>query len=62
MLTKIMGTLLFFTGLAGIVIATLGVLDYLPQLDVFGRLGLYVGGTILCVLGYIMARSQPIVE
>ena len=61
MLTKIMGTLLFFTGLAGIVLATLAVLDYV-QLDVFGRLGLYVGGTVLCVLGYIMARNQPVIE
>ncbi len=62
MLTKIMGALLFFTGLGGIVLGTLGVLEYLPQLGPFERLGLYVGGTILCVLGYVMARNKPIIE
>ena len=57
-----MGALLFFTGLGGIILATLGVLEYVPQLGVFERVGLYVGGTILSVLGYIMARNQPVIE
>ncbi len=58
MLVKIMGLLLFLAGFAGIIIATLDVLDIIKNITPIEGFWLYLGGVILCVLGYIMARTR----
>jgi arginine exporter protein ArgO len=59
MVTKVMGTLLFVVGFFLITLATLSVLEMIQQRGAFERVLLYVGGLILCILGYIMARDKP---
>ncbi len=59
MVTKVMGTLLFVIGFFLIILATLALLDIIQQRGVFERIMMYVGGLILCVLGYVMARDKP---
>ena len=58
MLTKLMGTLLFVIGFFLITLATLSILEVIPQRGAFERILLYLGGLILCVLGYVMARDK----
>ena len=58
-ITTLMGILLFFTGLGGILIGTSGMLGMISQLSLGEQLLLMIGGSILCVLGYVMARPQP---
>ena len=59
MITKVMGVLLFFTGLGGILLGTAGMFGAFPQLNIGEQLFLTIGGAILCVLGYVMARDRP---
>ena len=59
MITKVMGVLLFFTGLGGILLGTAGMFGAFPQLGIGEQLFLTIGGAILCVLGYVMARGGP---
>ena len=59
MITKLMGVLLFFTGLGGILLGTGGMLGQVPQLGGAEQIFLMLGGGILCVLGFIMARDKP---
>ena len=56
-ITILMGVLLFFTGLGGILLGTAGMLGWLAQLQIAEQLFLMIGGSILCVLGYLMARG-----
>ncbi len=58
MLVKLMGSLLFLAGFTGIVIATLDVLNLIKNITSIEGFWLYLGGVILCVLGYIMARTR----
>ncbi len=59
MITKFMGTLLFIVGFFLIVLATFSVLQLIQPQGAFERILLYVGGLVLCVIGYIMARDKP---
>ncbi len=59
MVTNLMGTLLFVVGFFLITLATLSVLEMIQQRGAFERILLYVGGLILCVIGYVMARDKP---
>ncbi len=58
MITKVMGTLLFLTGLFLIILATLALLGYIEPRGLFERFLMFGGGLILAVLGYFMARDQ----
>ena len=60
MITKIMGVLLFITGLGGILLGTAGMLGFLTQLGGVEQVFLMVGGATLCVLAYFMARDRPV--
>lgn len=59
MLTKVMGTMLFIVGFFLILLATMAVLELVQPEGAFERILLYIGGLILCVIGYIMARDKP---
>jgi arginine exporter protein ArgO len=59
MVTKLMGTLLFVVGFFLISLATLSVLEMIQQRGAFERIMLYLGGLILCIIGYVMARDKP---
>ena len=59
MVTKVMGLLLFVVGLFLIILATLALLSFLP-IGLFERFLVFGGGLLLCVVGYVMARNQPI--
>ncbi len=59
MVTKFMGLLLFLVGFFLIILAMAALLDFIQPSGLFERLLMFVGGLILCVLGYIMARDQP---
>lgn len=62
-ITTLMGVLLFFTGLGGILLGTAGMLTWIRELNLGQQLFLMIGGAILCVLGYFMARGRvPIAE
>lgn len=64
MVTKFMGLLLFLVGFILIVLEVfilLGVLQ-VPGIDFFQRIIMFLGGLILCVIGYVMARDQPAAE
>ena len=62
-ITTLMGVLLFFTGLGGILLGTGGMLTWIRELNLGQQLFLMIGGAILCVLGYFMARGRgPIAE
>ena len=60
MITKFMGLLLFLVGFILIVLAVLVLIDILqvPGIDFFQRILMFLGGLILCVIGYVMARDQ----
>lgn len=58
MITKVMGLLLFLVGLFLIILSILSLLDLYPNLGVGERLMVFIGGLVLCVLGYIMARDR----
>ncbi len=60
MVTKFMGLLLFLVGFILIVLAVLVLIGILqvPGIDFFQRILMFLGGLILCVLGYVMARDQ----
>jgi hypothetical protein len=57
--TKIMGLLLFLVGLFLIILSILALLNIAVDFGVGERLIVFVGGLILCVLGFIMARDRP---
>ena len=60
MVTKLMGTLLFVVGFFLISLATLSVLEVIALGGAFERIILYIGGLILCIIGYVMARDKPL--
>jgi len=64
MITKAMGLLLFLVGFVLIILAVLVLIDLLkvPGIDFFQRILMFLGGLILCVIGYVMARDQPAAE
>ncbi len=61
MVTKFMGLLLFLVGFLLIVLAVLALVGVLQVagIDFFQRVLMFLGGLILCVIGYVMARDQP---
>jgi len=61
MITKFMGLVLFLAGFLLIALAIFALLGFVQPSGLFERLLMFIGGLILCVLGYIMARDQPIV-
>jgi threonine/homoserine/homoserine lactone efflux protein len=58
MITKFMGLLLFLVGFALIILSLFALLGLIQPSGLFERLLMFVGGLILCVLGYVMARDQ----
>jgi hypothetical protein len=56
-----MGLVLFLAGFLLIALAMFALLGFVQPSGLFERLLMFIGGLILCVLGYIMARDQPIV-
>jgi hypothetical protein len=60
MITKWMGLVLFLVGLALILLAIFALLGFIQPSGLFERLLMFIGGVILCVLGYFMARDQPV--
>jgi hypothetical protein len=60
MITKFMGLVLFLAGFLLIALAMFALLGFIQPSGLFERLLMFIGGLILCVLGYIMARDQPI--
>jgi hypothetical protein len=61
MVTKFMGLLLFLVGFFLIILAMAALLDLIQPSGLFERILMFVGGLILCVIGYVMARDQPAV-
>lgn len=61
MVTKIMGLLLFLVGFFLIILATLALLGFVEPSGLGERLLMFIGGLVLCVVGYFMARDQPAV-
>ncbi len=63
MLTKLMGASVFAVGF---IMLLLGLLDLLGvagfNYDLGRRLLIYVGGVVLCLIGYFMARRLPAAE
>ena len=59
MITKFMGLVLFIAGFLLIALAMFALLGLVQPSGLFERLLMFIGGLILCVLGYIMARDQP---
>ncbi|MBI5879587.1 MAG: hypothetical protein HZB53_18205 [Chloroflexi bacterium] len=62
MITKIMGLLLFLVGLFLIILSILALLSLGVDFGVGERLMIFIGGLILCVLGFIMARDRQPAE
>jgi len=58
MITKFMGLLLFLVGFFLIILAMAALLDLIQPSGLFERLLMFIGGMVLCVLGYFMARDQ----
>ncbi len=58
MVTKFMGLLLFLVGFFLIVLATAALLGLVQPNDLFQRVLMFLGGLILCVIGFVMARDQ----
>ena len=54
-----MGSALFIVGLILILIAILALLGLTPPEGLLERLLVFLGGVLLCMLGYYMAREQP---
>jgi hypothetical protein len=61
MVTKFMGLLLFLVGFLLILLAVLALVGVLQVsgIDFFQRVLMFLGGLILCVIGFVMARDQP---
>ena len=57
MIGKFMGLLLFLVGFFLIILAMAALLDLIQPSGLFERLLMFIGGLILCVLGYFMARD-----
>ena len=58
MVTKFMGLLLFLVGFFLIVLAMAALLNLIQPSGLFERLLMFLGGLILCVIGFVMARDQ----
>jgi LysE type translocator. len=58
MVTKFMGLLLFLVGFFLIILAMAALLNLIQPSGLFERVLMFLGGLILCVLGYVMARDQ----
>jgi hypothetical protein len=56
-ITKFMGLLLFLVGFFLIILAMAALLDLIQPSGLFERLLMFIGGLVLCVIGYIMARD-----
>ncbi len=59
MVSKFMGSALFLVGLVLILIAILALLGFTQPEGLLERLLVFLGGVLLCLLGYYMARDQP---
>ena len=59
MVTKFMGTALFLVGLLLIMLSIVALLGLIQPAGLGERLLLFVGGVLLCILGYYMARERP---
>ena len=57
MLTKVMGFLLFIVGLLLIVLAIIALLGVIQPSGLGERLLMFLGGLILVIIGYYMARD-----
>ncbi|MDE3090738.1 MAG: hypothetical protein KGJ80_15290 [Chloroflexota bacterium] len=57
MVTKFMGLVLFLVGFFLIALATAALLNIVPGIGL-ERILLFIGGLILCIIGYVMARDQ----
>lgn len=62
MVTKFMGLVLFFTGFFLLVLAIAALLGLMQPAGLVERLLMFIGGLILCLIGYLMARDQPLVR
>lgn len=60
MVTKFMGLVLFFTGFFLLVLAIAALLGLMQPAGLVERLLMFIGGLILCLIGYLMARDQPL--
>jgi len=58
MLIKTMGLLLFTVGLVLIVLSILVIFGTLSLLGPIERWVVFTSGTILCIIGYLMARTE----
>ncbi len=55
-----MGFLLFLVGFAMILLAILALLGFVTvQFGIFERILIFLGGLLLCVIGFVMARDRP---
>jgi len=59
MVTKFMGLLLFLVGFFLIILAMAALLNLIQPSGLFERVLMFIGGLLLCVIGYVMARDQP---
>ena len=59
MVTKFMGLLLFLVGFFLIILAMAALLNLIQPSGLFERVLMFIGGLVLCVIGYVMARDQP---
>ncbi len=59
MLGKVMGIALFALGFVFLVLATVEVIGLIAGRSAFETILLYLGGVILCILAYVMARERP---
>jgi Na+/H+ antiporter NhaD/arsenite permease-like protein len=59
MVTKVMGLLLFIVGLLLIVLAIIALLGLIQPSGLGERLLMFLGGLILVIIGYYMARDEP---
>jgi len=59
MVTKFMGLLLFLVGFFLIILALAALLNLIQPSGLFERVLMFIGGLLLCVIGYVMARDQP---
>jgi hypothetical protein len=55
-----MGLVLFFTGFFLLVLAIAALLGLMQPAGLVERLLMFIGGLILCLIGYLMARDQPL--
>lgn len=60
MVTKVMGLLLFIVGLLLILLAIIALIGLIQPSGLGERLLMFGGGLILVIIGYYMARDEPV--